>query len=242
MQSFKIRKTSSLAPLGSGAGQAEALYKEKTSTLFPNPSSAFSPMPASQQNNAPATDAALMERIGKGDRAAFTVLVDRHLSRATYFVMRHIPDRATAEDLVQDGFFKVWQHADRWEPQAQFTTWFYKLLYHACVDHWRKNRRPMDNIDDFSETIPDQTLHPEASMIDKQQKTQLSEALAHLPETQRTALLLFHNQELSQNDIAAIMNVSVGAVESLLFRARQKLKTLLSSPTEEHSSRTRGAL
>ena len=198
----------------------DALYKGKQ--LSP-----ALPMPSRHQNNAPATDAALMERIGKGDRAAFTVLVDRHLARATHFTMRHVQNRNTAEDIVQEGFFKVWQHADRWEPQAQFTTWFYKLLYHSCVDYWRKNRRPTENIDDFNETIPDQALQPEAALIRKQQTMQLNEALAHLPETQRTALLLFHQQDLSQNDIAGIMNVSVGAVESLLFRARQKLKTLL---------------
>lgn len=200
-------------------------------------------MPNQHQNNAPATDAALMERIGQGDRAAFTVLVDRHLARATHFVFRHVQDRSIAEDVVQEGFFKVWQHADRWEPQAQFTTWFYKLLYHSCVDYWRKNRRPMENIDDFSETIPDKAMQPEAALIDRQQKMQLNDALSHLPETQRTALLLFHQQELSQNDIAAIMNVSVGAVESLLFRARQRLKLLLQPYTNDLSSDSaRGAL
>lgn len=184
-------------------------------------------MPTLHQNNAPATDAALMERIGAGDRMAFTTLVDRHLARAIHFTIRHVQDKSIAEDIVQESFFKVWQHAHRWEPQAQFTTWFYKMLYHGCVDYWRKNRRPMDNIDDMSEIVADQAPIPEANMIQTQQRMMLNDALNHLPENQRTALLLFHQQELSQNDIAQIMNTSVGAVESLLFRARQKMKTLI---------------
>lgn len=232
MNSSAVKKT--LRPLSKGITGSRPLAAMVYSSR----------MPTEHQNNAPATDAALMEKIGQGDQAAFTVLVDRHAARALSFVMRHLRDKGIGEDIVQDGFLKVWQHADRWEPQAQFTTWFYKLLYHACVDHWRKNRHPMDPIDDMNETLPDRAPHPEATLIRTQQTQQLGDALRHLPETQRTALLLFHQQELSQNDIAGIMNISVGAVESLLFRARRTLKTLLQpdeAPRSSLQSTSRGS-
>lgn len=192
-------------------------------------SSPLSTMPTPMQNNTPPTDAALMARIGTGDRAAYTQLVDRHMSRGLNFVFRHMRNTATAEDILQEGFLKVWQHAATWEPQAQFTTWFYKLLYHMCVDYWRKHRRPMEDMADFHEILADKAPSAEEKIITHQQDTLVRNALNQLPENQRTALMLFHYQELSQYEIASVMQLSVGAIESLLFRGRKKMKELLTT-------------
>ncbi len=197
------------------------------------------PMPVAVQNNTPETDAALMARIGAGDQQAYTVLVDRHMTRSLNFVFRHIHDRAIAEDILQEGFLKVWQHAARWEPQAQFRTWFYKMLYNLCVDHWRKNRRPMETLDNFENTLTDNQANAEDAMIHTEQRSAVQHSLEQLPDSQRTALTLFHLHELSQYEVAQVMNLSVGAVESLLFRGRQKMKQLLSSESETQPKTTR---
>jgi RNA polymerase sigma-70 factor (ECF subfamily) len=186
---------------------------------------------AMTQNNAPVPDHELMEAIGQGDRAAFTVLADRHTGKALAYVMRLLNgDRSTAEDIVQEGFIRVWQHAATWEPQAQFNTWFYTALYRLCVDYWRKNKRPVVELD---EEMADKSPDAESICITAQQHAQLHQALQQLPETQRSALMLFHSRGLTQNEVAKVMNLSVGAVESLLFRGRQKLKTLLTQETNK---------
>lgn len=216
-----------------------ARLKERSYCGVPSVATGYNPlkMPTHMQNNTPATDAMLMEKIGKGDRAAYTALVDRHMNRALNFVYRHIQDSMIAEDILQEGFLKVWQNAHSWEPQAQFTTWFYKLLYHLCVDHWRKNRRPMDTIDDLEEVLADKQPDAEARLIQHQQYTALHSSLDTLPSNQRTALILFYSHELSQAGVAQAMNISVGAVESLLFRGRQKLKQVMQYAWKESPAR-----
>lgn len=187
------------------------------------------------QNNAPRTDHELMAAAGRGDQGAYTILVDRHLNKALSYVTRLLQgDRSTAEDIVQDGFLRVWQHAATWEPQAQFNTWFYTALYRLCVDHWRRNKRRMVELD---EMIEDPSVNAEAQFIDRQQQRVVTDALNDLPDKQRHALMLFHQTGLSQNDIAHAMQLTVGAVESLLFRGRQRLRSLLSPAQSDQTTK-----
>ena len=103
------------------------------------------------------TDDALMARAGRGDRAAFAVLVRRHLARATAIAQQIAGNKADAEEVVQEAFLRCWQKAPDWQPadspgsrgqagaeRAQFATWLYRVLTNLCLDRKRRPQRAGD--------------------------------------------------------------------------------------------------
>ena len=170
-------------------------------------------------------DAVLMQRAGQDDVDAYRLLVNKHLSRALNFAERMIGNRNDAEDIVQDAFLRVWKEASRWEPKAKFTTWFHKVLYNLCIDYLRKSEPLTWDIDleSTGSKIPD----PEQNLVSVEVSNKVREALKKLPERQRAALILFYYEELTQNEAAEVLEVSVSALEALLFRARTTLRKIL---------------
>ena len=170
-------------------------------------------------------DAALMQRVGQNDVDAYRLLFNKYLTRALSFVERMIGNRSDAEDITQEAFLKVWKEAGRWEPKASFGTWFRKVLYNLCIDHIRKSNPLTADIEleDTASEIPD----AEKSFISREAADRVRQALQKLPERQRAALILFYYEELSQNEAADVLEVSVSALEALLFRARATLRKAL---------------
>lgn len=167
-------------------------------------------------------DAALLARLAAGDDEAARQLAARHLGRLHGHAMRMLGDRAEAEDVVQDTFIKAWRIAPRWrEGQARFSTWLYQVASNACLDRLRR-RRPTEDIDERVDAAPGPG--PEAVLAEAQRGAQVQAALDALPPRQKTALLLFHHQGLSQAEASAAMGISEDALESLLARARRTLR------------------
>jgi RNA polymerase sigma-70 factor (ECF subfamily) len=171
-------------------------------------------------------DHALMAAVARGDAGAFRRLVDRHAGWGVGFVERMVGARADAEDLVQAAFLRVWQGAAKWEPAARFRTWFYRVLYNLCMDHFRANAVPFEEVD---EALPDGQPTGEERFAAAQRADRVRAAIAALPARQRAAIVLCYYQELSQSDAAATLGVSEGALESLLSRGRAALKKQMQS-------------
>ncbi|WP_432612490.1 RNA polymerase sigma factor [Azospirillum brasilense] len=171
------------------------------------------------------TDEVLMARIRAGDQAAYRALVHRHLKRAYALARRMCGSDAEAEDIAQDAFLQVWQRRDHWTDEgAKFTTWLYRVVVNRCIDH---KRRPagedLDSVPEPPDHAPDAVTHIQRRQV----AARLRDAQDRLPPQQRAALALYYNEGLSGAEIATIMQISVTAVESLLKRARQQLRTLL---------------
>ena len=171
-------------------------------------------------------DEALMARIADGDRGAFSALVNRHLDRAVRTAQRVLSgDRGEAEDVAQDAFLRVWQHADRWRPEGgRFTTWFYRVVVNASIDRLRRPRTtPIEDVPEPEDDQPNafRTLH--RAEVSKS----VSAAMSELPERQRTALALCHYEGLGNIEAAEVMGITVGALESLLIRAKRQLRDRL---------------
>lgn len=168
-----------------------------------------------------ASDAALMKRVARGDRQACRLLVDQHLPGALALGQRMLGDRALAEDIAQESFARLWKQAPRWRPDAEIRTYLYRVAHNLAIDMLRKKGR-----ESLSDSPPEQadTTGP----ADGRQATEVAmlvqQAVARLPERQRTALALVHFDEISGKDAASIMGVSVEALESLLARARRQLR------------------
>ena len=165
-----------------------------------------------------------MARVVEKDRAAFSILLNRHLTSVHAFIFRYTRNEADADDMAQETFLRVWKNAQTWRPgEVKFTTWVHRIARNACIDAFRK-RRETDDVD--LDTIGD----PRGD-TDMQAQTQLAsaltDALEQLPERQRTAIVLCHHQGFSNKEAADILDVTVDALESLLARARRTLRRSL---------------
>lgn len=177
-------------------------------------------------------------RVGDGDRVAYKMLMDRHLRTFLAFANRTIGDKLEAEDIMQEAFLRVWKHAPNWDASrnVRFTTWFYRIVMNLSIDVKRK-RKPSQSIDDAFDMISSAPI-ADQMLSDKQIAAKLAKALDELPERQRLAVSLCYFQGLGNKRAAEILEVSVGAIESLLVRARAKLADLLQDQRQEFLKET----
>jgi RNA polymerase sigma-70 factor (ECF subfamily) len=177
------------------------------------------------ENETEDPDLELLRRIGAGDGAACAALVDRHLRRITALAGRMLGNRADAEDVAQDVFLRVWQQAPKWRSgEAKFSTWLHRVTLNLCTDRLRRRRETgLESAGDPPSDAPP----PDAGLQDAAIAARVQAALAQLPERQREAIVLCHYQELGNIEAAAVLELSVEALESLLARGRRRLRQLL---------------
>lgn len=170
-------------------------------------------------------DQALLDRLAQSDEAAFRELVQRHIDRAFGLAVRILGGKADAEDVVQDTFLKVWTHRGEWQHgRAKFSTWLYRVVTNRCIDLRRRPRTDdVDAIPEPADARPDAV----STMHRHQVSTLLEDAIKRLPEQQRIALILSYHEDMSNAEIAEVMETTVSAVESLLKRGRQQLRAIL---------------
>lgn len=167
-------------------------------------------------------DLPLVIAIEQGDASAAATLVDRYARRLQAFAWRMLGDREEAEDVVQDSFLRLWKHARRWKPgAARFSTWLYQVAANGCRDRLRKRR---DHSAEAVDWLVDDTPGGREQLQQAERDAVVQQAVNELPDRQREALLLSHYDGMGNPDIAAVLEVSVEAVESLLARARRRLR------------------
>jgi len=181
----------------------------------------------------------LMLRVRAGDVAAFTELVELWEGRLVTLFFHLTGDHASAEDLVQETFLRVYRARDRYRPTAKFTTWIHTIANNAASDlkqrAYRRRERSLPTSLSASASgigldqlaIAASGLLP-ARVADREElRAVVQRALSELGERQRMAVLLAKFEQCSYEEIAAAMNTSVPAVKSLLFRARDQLRLAL---------------
>jgi RNA polymerase sigma-70 factor (ECF subfamily) len=171
------------------------------------------------------TDEELMVRVQQHDAAAFTALLDRHLAPLQRFLLRATGNPADADELSQETMLRVWRHAQRWQSgRVKFSTWLFRIARNLAIDSYRRARdTTATGLDEALDDSPDAVT----ALEDARRAQHLRQAIAALPERQRTALLLCHFDGFSNPDAAAVLQVSVEALESLLARARRSLKATM---------------
>ncbi len=184
-----------------------------------------------------------MMRVRAGDRQAFGELVECHQQRVVGTVARMLgSDAADAEDIGQQVFLRVWKSAARYEPSAKFTTWLYTITRNLVFNEMRRRKnRPVVSLeaetsrdahgrgrDDTDARFEDgAAVSPDAHLLQAELQGAINAAIAELPETQRLALVLRRYEDLSYEEIAEVLTLTVPAVKSLLFRARALLREKL---------------
>ena len=182
-----------------------------------------------------AEDVRLMRLVARGDTAAFEELIERHQALVIGTVARMLGSNSDVEDIAQQVFIRVWKSAGRYVPRAKFTTWLLKITRNLVFNELRRSKRrayvPIQ-IDPNTEEIPlkdEAAQSPDASLLETELQQAIDKAIAELPETQRMAVILRRYQDLSYEQIADVLDLSVPAVKSVLFRARTELRARLSS-------------
>lgn len=170
-------------------------------------------------------DEDLVRRVGQGDPAAIQAMVARKLPRMLALAQRMLGDAVEAEDVAQEAMLRAWKQAPRWVPgKARFDTWLHRVGLNLCYDRLRRRREiPTDSPPDR----PDEGPAPDRGLMAAELGVRVDAALKRLPDRQREAIVLCHYQELTNIEAAALMGVSVEALESLLSRGRRTLRQVL---------------
>lgn len=199
-------------------------------------------LPEGENEDTDARSIRLMLRVREGDEAAFRELVELHKGAVIGTCARMLGHSEEAEDLAQQVFLRVWKAAPRYEPSAKFTTWLFTIVRHLVFNETRRRGRhatvPLEGATtsdrEATREHPDLvTKTPEAAMLQAELEQAIDRAIAELPEQQRLAVICRRYEEMAYEDIAAVLNTSVSAVKSLLFRARTQLRESLQRYLQE---------
>jgi RNA polymerase sigma-70 factor (ECF subfamily) len=181
--------------------------------------------------NTALNDTPLIQRSQAGDADAFGELVLRHQDFVYNLALRVVRDPVEAEDLAQEAFVRAWLGLPNFRGQAQFRTWLYRIVTNLCYNRLPGLRRELTSLgDDCLEDVAcDEVLNisPADSLEAREQRAFLHAALERLPESYRLLVTLRYQQELSYDEIAAVVNLPLGTVKTGLFRAKERLRQAL---------------
>ena len=183
----------------------------------------------------PDDDVDLVARARAGDLDAFGTLVTRHQDRLVRFVramMSSAPDRDAAEDVAQEAFLRAYRALGQFRGQSSFRTWLYQIATNVARTHSAKRR---DRKETQEPDAPHERDRPSGENIERRviAHDQLRRALAELPDDWREALVLRDIEGLEYKEIADLLKIPMGTVESRIFRGRQRLKAALMEPTDD---------
>ncbi len=166
-----------------------------------------------------------LELARKGDQQAFCRLVDAYQRPVMSLTYRMLGDLEEAEDAAQETFLRAWSRLHQYNPEHKFSTWVFSIANHHCIDRLRKRRVKIVGLDDtpLAYSIQDERARPEDSLLSQENAKEMQALVELLPLDYRTPLVLRYWQECSYQEIGEIMGLSLPAVKSRLFRARQKL-------------------
>jgi RNA polymerase sigma-70 factor, ECF subfamily len=187
------------------------------------------------------TDAELVERVQRGDKRAFDILVIKYQSKILSIVSRFISDNAEINDVAQDAFIKAYRALPNFRGESAFYTWLYRIAINTAKNYLtaRGRRPPASDIDSQDAesygvgVALRENASPEKLMMRDQLKDVIFKTIEELPDDLKTAITLREIEGLSYEEIAESMDCPVGTVRSRIFRAREaiddKMRPLLSA-------------
>ena len=170
-------------------------------------------------------------------RERYAELVARHQRRATRIAFHYVRDSAEADEAVQDAFVKAYSHLSTFREELPFEVWFTRILINGCLDRikarTRRDRWVTSMPDgpggerDFAERTPGHGPSPEAQLLSRERRRQVAEAIAKLPDRQRSVFMLSHYEGCTSREVSAMTGLNESTVRVHLFRAIRKLRVLL---------------
>jgi RNA polymerase sigma-70 factor (ECF subfamily) len=179
----------------------------------------------------------LIDRLSRGDMAAFRELVETYKKKMYYFALDMVGDPADAEDVSQEVFLKAFRSFKTFKRDAKLSSWLYRIAYNASIDHLRRRTLAPRTVEDtvldassagFSDSPSSQ--NPAQTAENSLLQARIEKALEKVSSQERAVFLLRHYNELMLNEIAETMQISIGSVKSYLFRCIRKLQKELDIP------------
>lgn len=177
------------------------------------------------------SDRELMAGLARGDGAALEPLMARHYRRVYRIALAYLRDAEEALDAAQEVFVKAYQNASRWDSGSEVGPWLTRIAVNHAIDRYRRGRRRLASEQPLPEEGADHDPRlkvdapsPESQVLGREVGERIGAALAVLPEKQRAVFVLRHYQELSLEEIATALGLSLGTVKSSLHRAIQRLR------------------
>lgn len=173
-----------------------------------------------------------MARLARGDRDALTPLMERHQGRLYRIALAYLRQPADAMDAVQETFVKAFQNAGRWDGRAEVAPWLARIAVNHSIDLYRRGRRrraseePLDEGDHTAQMAADGPS-PDRKVLGRELGERIEGALRLLPEKQRRVFVLRHYDEMTLEEIADTLEMSLGTVKSSLHRAVHRLRERL---------------
>ncbi len=179
-------------------------------------------------------DAALMVKVCGGHEPSFETLLARHRSQVINHLYRLVRNRAIAEELAQDVFLRVYRFRNRYQPEAKFSTWLFRITTNVALNWRRDTRRETAHLrldaplhDTRQIQVPDQTLRADQQLLAEHHAKEIRDAIDSLPNKQLAAVLMHKYEGMDYATIAEVLDCSIPALKSLLFRAYETLRRRL---------------
>jgi RNA polymerase sigma-70 factor, ECF subfamily len=177
-------------------------------------------------------------------RERFTELVARHQRRASRIAYHYLRETADADEAVQDAFVKAYSHLSTFREELPFDVWFTRILINGCLDRIKARTRrerwlvPMGRVTgagsdngtperDLTDRVASTAASPEDTLLSRERRQQIADALARLPERQRAVFVLSHVEGCTSREVSALTGLNESTVRVHLFRAIRKLRSLL---------------
>jgi RNA polymerase sigma-70 factor (ECF subfamily) len=185
------------------------------------------------------TDSQLAIQVQEGDREAFSELVDRYQGRIYSFTYHFFRNDDLATDMTQETFLRVFRFIKRYDPKRKFSTWIYSIAKNICIDEKRKINRSktisLENLPPGAIVGDGDAMHmknPDQISTRLEDRMLLEESIALLPEKYRAAIILCYFQELSYQEIADVLGISLNLVKVRIFRGKKKLLEIIKSKSD----------
>jgi RNA polymerase sigma-70 factor (ECF subfamily) len=196
-------------------------------------------LPPREADSASASAVKAMQAEGRHSEARerYADLVARHQRRASRIAFHYLRDGAEADEAVQDAFVKAYSHLASFREELPFEVWFTRILINGCLDRIKARTRrerwlvsapePSPGQSDFTDRVAGAGPSPEDQVLARERRQKLADALARLPDRQRSVFMLSHYEGCTSREVSALTGLNESTVRVHLFRAIRRLRTLL---------------
>ncbi|MBS1950040.1 MAG: hypothetical protein OJF59_002311 [Cytophagales bacterium] len=163
---------------------------------------------------------ALIDRILSGEESLYAVLVNRYKSYAYTIALKVVQNKVEAEEIAQDGFIKAFQYLKKFNKEAKFSTWLYRIVFNAAISHKRKNKQPFESVENKRVEYPERI---DNNLEREDKKYFVNRAMEKLSDADRLAVQLYYLKEFTLEETAEMMGQNINTLKVRVHRARQRL-------------------
>ncbi len=172
------------------------------------------------------SDYEIIQEILGGNKDLFSELLSRYKALVFSVVLRMVNNSEEANDLSQEIFIKIYKNLDKYNNEYKFSTWVIRIATNHIIDYRRKKKQDVVSIDELT-SEPSFLSTPESEYLKKERKVTLNDALKALPDIYKVPIVLYHQENLSYQEIADITGESLSKIKNRIFRGRKLLKDIL---------------